>query len=170
MSALMLFVLLVMILLFSMLTSIPYALTLSTSLLVRFWTSPLLPPIRLMLSANCRFHMGLPPLEMDVWWSCSVSCMIFSRNKLNWMGERVSREIKTASSLLKIFHQIRWHLNILHSTYITPSTITSMHSLSPLTKSRKTHLHVQPQEITPDVESLIQNGSGTLTVHFFSFF
>ena len=31
--------------------------------------------------------MGLPPIETDVWWSLSVFCMIFSRNKLNRMGE-----------------------------------------------------------------------------------
>ena len=34
-----------------------------------------------------RLYMGLPLMEMDVWWSWSVSCMIFSRNKLNRMGE-----------------------------------------------------------------------------------
>ena len=27
------------------------------------------------------------PLEMDVWWSWSASCMVFSRNKLNRIGE-----------------------------------------------------------------------------------
>ena len=86
-SALMMFVLLVMILLFSMLTSIPYAVALSASLLVRFWSSPLLPPIRSMSSANRRLHMGLPPMGVDMWWSWSVSCMIFSRGKLNRMGE-----------------------------------------------------------------------------------
>ena len=47
---------------------------LSTNPLVRFWSSPLLPPVRLLSSANCRLHMGLPPMEMDVWWSWSVSC------------------------------------------------------------------------------------------------
>ena len=31
--------------------------------------------------------MGLPPIEMDLWWSWCVSCMISSRNKLNGMGE-----------------------------------------------------------------------------------
>ena len=65
-SALMLFVLLVMILLFSVLTSIWYAAALSMSLLVRFWSTPLLPPKRSMLSANCRLLMGLPPMEIDV--------------------------------------------------------------------------------------------------------
>ena len=44
----MLFVLLVMILLFFVLTSIPYDLALSASLLVRSWSSPLLPPIKSM--------------------------------------------------------------------------------------------------------------------------
>ena len=52
-----------------------------------FWSSPLMPPIR---SANQRFGVGLPPMEMDVWWSWSVFCIIFSRNKLNRMGETES--------------------------------------------------------------------------------
>ena len=43
-------------------------------------------PLRLM-SVNCRLRRGLPPMEMDMWWSWSDSCMIFSRNKLNRMGE-----------------------------------------------------------------------------------
>ena len=86
-SALMLLMLLVMTFLFSVLTSIPYAAALSKSLLVRSWNSPLLPPIRSMSSANRTFHVGLLPMEMDGWWSKSVSCMIFSRNKLNRMGE-----------------------------------------------------------------------------------
>ena len=48
-SALLLFVLLVMILLFfSVLTSFPYAVALSTCLLVRSWSSPLLPPRRII--------------------------------------------------------------------------------------------------------------------------
>ena len=85
-TALMLIMLLVMILLYSMLTSIPNAVALSTSLLMRSWSSPLLPPIRLMSSANHRLHMGPPPMGMDVWWSWSVS-RIFSRIKLNRMGE-----------------------------------------------------------------------------------
>ena len=57
-----------------------YALALSTSLSVRSRSSPLL-WIRSMSSANCRLHIGLLPMEMDVLWSWSVSCMIFSRNK-----------------------------------------------------------------------------------------
>ena len=32
-----------------------------------------------------RLHMGLPPLEMDVWWLWSVSCMNFFSSKLNMM-------------------------------------------------------------------------------------
>ena len=51
-SALMLFVLLVMILFYSVLVSIPYALALSTSLLVRSWSLHLLPSTRSMSSAN----------------------------------------------------------------------------------------------------------------------
>ena len=86
-SALMLFMLWVMILLFSVLTSIPYTLALSVSLLVRSWSLTLLLPIRLMSLVNCRLHVVLPPMEMDVWWSWSVSYMIFSGNKLNKMGE-----------------------------------------------------------------------------------
>ena len=74
----------VMILLFSIPTHIPHAVALS--LLVRL-SSPLQPPIRSMLLANHRLQMGVPPMVMDVWWSCSISCLIFSRNKLNRMGE-----------------------------------------------------------------------------------
>ena len=40
--------------------------------------------IGLVLQAG---DMGLQPMEMDVWWSWSVSCMIFSRNKLKVMRE-----------------------------------------------------------------------------------
>ena len=58
-----------------------------SSLLVRSWSSPLQPPIRSTSSANHRLHMSLAPKEMDVWWSWSVSCKIFSGNKLNRMGE-----------------------------------------------------------------------------------
>ena len=83
-SALMLFVLLTTILLFSVLTAIQYSDALSTRLLVRSWSSSLLPPIRSTSIANRRSHMGLPPMEMDV---CSISCMLFSTNKLNRMGE-----------------------------------------------------------------------------------
>ena len=50
-------------------------------------SSPLLLPIRSMSSANRRLHVGLPELNMDVWWSWSVSCVILSRNKLNRMSE-----------------------------------------------------------------------------------
>ena len=42
--------------------------------------------------------MGLPPVEIDVWWPWSVSCLIFSRNKLNRMGE--SKRDKTKHSEL----------------------------------------------------------------------
>ena len=51
-------------------------------------SSSLLPPVRSMSSVNHRLHMGLPPIERDVWWSQSGFCMIFSRKKLNSMGER----------------------------------------------------------------------------------
>ena len=83
-SAVMLFMLLVLILLFSVLTSIPYAIALSTSLLVRSWSSPLLPPVRSMLSASRRLHIGLPPMEMDVWWSRSVCAWSFLG--ISWTG------------------------------------------------------------------------------------
>ena len=99
-SALMLFVLLVMIFLLSVLTSFPYAIALSTSLLVRSGRSLLLLPRRSMLSANHRLHMGLSLIEMDMWWSWSVSCMIFSWNKLNRMG-RVSIPDGTPTIVLK---------------------------------------------------------------------
>ena len=63
MLALMLFELLVCILLFSMLTLIPFALALlalSMSLLVRSWSSPFLLPIRSVSSVNCRLHIYGP--------------------------------------------------------------------------------------------------------------
>ena len=101
-SALMLFVLLVMILLFSVLTlfmplfclrvcwwvlTSTHAVVLSMGLLVRSWSSSLLPPIRSM-SVDRRLHMILPPVEMEVWWYWNVSCMILSRNRwTRWMGE-----------------------------------------------------------------------------------
>ena len=75
-SALMLFELLVMILLFSVLTSVPYAVAPSTSLLVKSCSSPLLPSVRSMSSANRRLHMGLPPMQMDVWWAWNVTYMV----------------------------------------------------------------------------------------------
>ena len=40
-----------------------------------------------MSSANRRLHIGLPPIEINVWWPQSVSRMILSRNKVNRMGE-----------------------------------------------------------------------------------
>ena len=95
----MLLVLLVMILLFSVVTSIPCALALSTSLLVRSWSSPLLPPIKSISSASRRLRMGLPPMDMDMWWSWSVSCIIFSVNKLNRMAES-KHPLRTYTALL----------------------------------------------------------------------
>ena len=56
-SALALLVLLVMILLFSVLASIPYADTLFMNLLVRSLSSPMLPPIRSMSSENHRLQI-----------------------------------------------------------------------------------------------------------------
>ena len=84
-SALMMFVLLVMNFLFSVVTSIPYAVSLSTNLLVRSWKFTVAADHK--ISVASRLHMDLPLMEMDVWWSWSVSCMIFSRNKLNRMDE-----------------------------------------------------------------------------------
>ena len=106
-SALMLFVLLIMTLFFSVLTSIPYA----VALLVRSWSSPLLPSMRSMSSANRKLHMGLPPMEMDVWLSWSVFCMIFSRNK--WTGwVRVS--IREGHLLLSWETPLADFLTVLH--------------------------------------------------------
>ena len=34
-----------------------------------------------------RLFVGLSPMEIDVWWSWSVTCLILSRNKLNRMSE-----------------------------------------------------------------------------------
>ena len=89
-SALMLYVIimLVMLLRFSVLSSIPYAIALSTKIVGEVVKFIILPPIKSMSSANCRLHKDLTPMEMDVWWSYAVvSCMIFSRNKLKKMGE-----------------------------------------------------------------------------------
>ena len=61
----MLFVLLVTILLSSVLISTSCAVAVSRSLLVRPYSSPLLPPVLSVSSANRRLHMDLPPMEMD---------------------------------------------------------------------------------------------------------
>ena len=37
---------------------------------------------------NRGLRVGLPQMEMDVWWSCSVSSMIFSMKKLNSRPEK----------------------------------------------------------------------------------
>ena len=84
-SALMLFLVLI-ILLVSVLTSIPYALALSTDLLVRTWSSQLLPPIRSISSANRRLQIGVLIMETSVWWSWDVSCMNFSGTKMDRKG------------------------------------------------------------------------------------
>ena len=55
--------------------------------MVRSWSSPLLPPIKPMLLANRRLHMGLRPMEIHAWCSWSVSCTTVSRNKLNRIVE-----------------------------------------------------------------------------------
>ena len=40
------------------------------------------------MSANHRLQaMYMPPVEIDVWWSLSVFCVIICRNKLKRMGE-----------------------------------------------------------------------------------
>ena len=44
-------------------------------------------PHKIDVVANRKLHMGLPPMEMDAWWPWSISCMRFSRNKLNRMCE-----------------------------------------------------------------------------------
>ena len=75
----------VMVLLFSVLTSIPYAVALST----RSWSSPLLQAVRLMLSANHRLHLGLPSMEMDLLWPWTVSSMIFSWNTYVWLESEI---------------------------------------------------------------------------------
>jgi len=89
-SVLSLLALLPMIFDFSVLTSMPYALTRSDRLSGRFCSSCLLPPMRSMSSANLRLQRGLPPMEMEVWWFCSVSVMMFSRKKLKSTGEKAA--------------------------------------------------------------------------------
>ena len=106
-SALMLFVLLVMVLLFSVLTSIPCTIAVSTCLLVRSLSSPLLPPIRSMSSANRRLHTGLPPMEMDVCWSWSIPAWsspsktmdIYRKTKQNSSGVDVFNIVGTYSMM-----------------------------------------------------------------------
>ena len=119
-SALMLFMLLVIILLFSVLTSIPNAVALSTRLMVRSWSSSLLPPFRLMSSENRRLHMGLTLIKMDVWWSWRTSCRICSRTKLNGMGES-KNPWQTPTVVLK--NSPSWQFKrtaLLEFSYIVP--------------------------------------------------
>ena len=54
---------------------------------MRSWSAPLLSPTRSMSLVNCRLNMGLPLMEMGVWWLWSVACIIFSWTMLNRMGE-----------------------------------------------------------------------------------
>ena len=131
------FVLLVMILLFSVVISIPYAVALSMSLLVKSWSSPQLLPIRLMSSANRKLHMGFPPIEMDVWWSWSVFCMIFPRNKLNRMGES-KHPYRTPTVVLK--NSPSWlskRTALLEFSYSAWTTWTSPSSMLKLLNSSK---------------------------------
>ena len=85
------FVLLVMVLLFSVLTSIPYAVALLSSTEQRHmeWKSvgAIATTNEINVVGISQVAYGLLPAEMDVWRLWSVSCIIFSRNKLNRMGE-----------------------------------------------------------------------------------
>lgn len=65
---------------FFALSSIPYASFLSARLLVRSYSSLLLPTIRSTLSEKRRLKTCLPPTEIETLWSWSVSCIILSRN------------------------------------------------------------------------------------------
>lgn len=76
------------ILLYSMLTSMPCAPAALSSLVVRFWSSTSLPPTRLMPCAKRRLHNRCPLMEMDVWKLWRVPCMVFSRQMLNRARER----------------------------------------------------------------------------------
>lgn len=64
---------------------IPYAFAFS----IRFYeVLQLLSAIRLILSANCGLHKGLPWMETEVWWLQKVSRMMFSRKMLQcWWQE-----------------------------------------------------------------------------------
>ena len=72
-----------------------------------------------MSSANRRLHMGLPLMEMDVWWPWSVSCMIFSRNKLNRMGES-KHPWRTLFVVLKNWRSWLFHGTLLQNFHVVP--------------------------------------------------
>ena len=80
-----LFVLLVMILLFYVLTSIPYAIALSMSLLMRSLSSPLLLPIRSMSLTDRRWHIWV----FNQWtWMCGGHGVFpaWSSLGISWTG------------------------------------------------------------------------------------
>ena len=83
-SALVLFALLVMILLF--LCWLPFHMLL-LCLRVCWWGFTIYAAHKIGGVGKRRLYMDLPPLEKDVWWSWSVSFMIFYTNKLTKMGE-----------------------------------------------------------------------------------
>ena len=60
-------------LLFSALTSIPYARAVLSSLMVKSWSSASMLPMRSMSSAKCRLHSARPPMEMEIWRLWRVS-------------------------------------------------------------------------------------------------
>ncbi|KAH3824246.1 hypothetical protein DPMN_126079 [Dreissena polymorpha] len=38
--------------------------------------------MRKMPSANLKLEMGFPPVDIELWWSWRVTCIIFSRKKV----------------------------------------------------------------------------------------
>ena len=106
-------VLLVMILLFSLLTSVPFAVVLSTRLSVRSLSSPLLPPMRSMLFANRGLHLGLPPTKPATF---SLPVHRFHCRFTSWSAawhENVCTKVGRFSLPVHCFH-CRFNLSYLH--------------------------------------------------------
>ncbi|KAH3783394.1 hypothetical protein DPMN_161331 [Dreissena polymorpha] len=51
-----------------------------------------------MSSANLKLEMGLQPMEIKVWWSWGVFCIIFSRERLNWTARADNPDGRTMMS------------------------------------------------------------------------
>ena len=66
----------------------PYLLELFESLSVRACSSWVFPAIKSISSANLRFDIERPPIDMDEVWLFCISPIISSRNTLNITGDR----------------------------------------------------------------------------------
>ena len=92
--------LLTMTLLFSLLISMPYSRALFDNPSVSSCNSSLLPPIRSMSSANHRLEIIRLPMETVDLKLCNVSLMMFSKYKLERIGER-RQPCRTQTVVLK---------------------------------------------------------------------